>query len=84
MKRESLETLELDACLTIPYLFAHPDRDAIVDIHVVVFIMRRRNRKSSYESQTDYRMIVGLQSREISWIGGISFRNETMYHQKMI
>ena len=82
--RESLKTLELDACLTVPCLFGTPERDVIVGIHVVDFFCAEEKQETSYGSQTNYKMIVGHISREISWAERISFRSEMTYHQKMI
>ena len=51
--RESLKTLELDACLTVPCLFGNPERDVTVGVHVVDFFVLRRNRRP----RTDHRRI---------------------------
>ena len=51
----------------------------IIGVRVVDFFCTPENKEVSYCPQTNYRMIVGLISREISWIQGVSFRNEMTY-----
>ena len=44
--RESLKTLELDACLTMSCFIGHPDRDAFVGNHVFDYFILRRKKSS--------------------------------------